>query len=247
MRDGNARNREKFELSLDGRQIASVVVGALVIVGVVFVLGLNVGRQVATRRAASERAGDLDALDRAPAPGPAMDGASLTFHDQLVKQKPPPQPSVTAVAVPTSTGIGSTEAVHAEHSEAATAAERSRGTTPTLTSTSTAISSAAGSPAAVHPERSAAAGGAESRDAAGGAESRGFTIQIGATQQRSEADRIAARYRSLRPRVEAAEVQGKGRWYRVRVGSFDTRDAADRYRRDVSRETGVTGFVTASR
>ena len=74
-----------------------------------------------------------------------------------------------------------------------------------------------------------------------------FTIQIGATQERAEADRIAARYRSLRPRVEAADVQGKGRWYRVRVGSFDTREAAERYRRDVSRETGVAGYVTASR
>jgi DedD protein len=232
MRDENARIREKFELSLDGRQVASVVVGALVIVGVVFVLGLNVGRQVATRQAGSARAGDLDALDRAPTAAPAVDGASLTFHDQLVKQKPAPQPSVTAaVAAP----IPSSPA-------------------------------AAGSSAADHPERSAAAGGAESRDAAGGAESRDaastaersrgtkpsaspgdFTIQIGATQQRSEADRISVRYRSLNPRVETADVQGKGRWYRVRVGSFATREAAERYRHDVSRETGVTGYVTASR
>jgi DedD protein len=230
MRDENARIREKFELSLDGRQVASVVVGALVIVGVVFVLGLNVGRQVATRQAGSARAGDLDALDRAPTPAPAVDGASLTFHDQLVKQKPAPQPSVTAaVAAP----IPSSPVT-------------------------------AGSSAADHPERSAA--GAESRDASGGAESRDaastaersrgtkpsaspgdFTIQIGATQQRSEADRISVRYRSLNPRVETADVQGKGRWYRVRVGSFATRDAAERYRHDVSRETGVTGYVTASR
>jgi DedD protein len=223
MRDENARIREKFELSLDGRQVASVVVGALVIVGVVFVLGLNVGRQVATRQAGSARAGDLDALDRAPTAAPAVDGASLTFHDQLVKQKPAPQPSVTAaVAAP----IASSPVT-------------------------------AGSAAAAHPERSAVAGGAESRDAASTAErSRGtkpsassgdFTIQIGATQQRSEADRISVRYRSLNPRVETADVQGKGRWYRVRVGSFATREAAERYRHDVSRETGVTGYVTASR
>ena len=99
MRDENARVREKFELSLDGRQIASIVVGALVILGVVFVLGLNVGRQVATRQASAARAGDLEALDRGPtAAVPPMDGASLTFHDRLVKQKPPTQPPVTAVA-----------------------------------------------------------------------------------------------------------------------------------------------------
>jgi len=237
MRDENARIREKFELSLDGRQVASVVVGALVIVGVVFVLGLNVGRQVATRQAGSARAGDLDALDRAPTAAPAVDGASLTFHDQLVKQKPAPQPSVTAVAVstPTSTGIGSTEAVHPERSEAASAAERSRGTTPTSTPTATST-----------PTPTSTATAAPSTKASS-SPSGAFTIQIGATQQRSEADRISVRYRSLNPRVETADVQGKGRWYRVRVGSFATREAAERYRHDVSRETGVTGYVTASR
>jgi cell division septation protein DedD len=44
-----------------------------------------------------------------------------------------------------------------------------------------------------------------------------------------------------------ADVQGKGRFWRVRVGAFDSREAADRYREDVQRETGAKGFVTPSR
>jgi hypothetical protein len=44
------RGKDKVELSLDGRQIASIVVGALVLLGVVFVLGLNIGRQLTSRQ-----------------------------------------------------------------------------------------------------------------------------------------------------------------------------------------------------
>jgi DedD protein len=220
MRDDNSRVREKFDLSLDGRQIASIVVGALVILGVVFVLGLNVGRQIATRQADAARAGDLDALDRAPsADAPAVDGASLTFHDSLVKEKAPPMP---AVVIPSRTAP-----------PPATPAA-----TPAALPAQSAAPIAAAAPVKATPEPAE-----RPATATAGA----FTIQIGASQQRAEADRIAARHRSLRPRVEAAEVDGKGRWYRVRVGSFDTREAAERYRRDVARETGVAGYVTASR
>jgi cell division septation protein DedD len=42
-------------------------------------------------------------------------------------------------------------------------------------------------------------------------------------------------------------VAGKGRVFRVRVGSFESRDAAQRYLSDVARETGARGWVTASR
>jgi DedD protein len=238
MRDENARVREKFELSLDGRQIASIVVGALVILGVVFVLGLNVGRQIATRQVDAARAGDLEALDRPPStPSPGVDDASLTFHDRLVKQKPAATPPVTAAAVSTPAAPPPS-------------APQSAPTTPPpavvqAASTPPAAAPAPAAPATKPPEEKAEvqARAAKPPPAGTGA----FTIQIGATQQRPEADRIAARYRSLRPRVEAADVQGKGRWYRVRVGSFETREAAERYRKDVARETGVPGFVTASR
>jgi cell division septation protein DedD len=42
-------------------------------------------------------------------------------------------------------------------------------------------------------------------------------------------------------------IPGKGRFYRVRVGSFETKDAAQRYLRDVGRETGAKGIVAPTR
>lgn len=105
----NVKVKERIELSLDGRQIASIVVGALVLLGVIFVLGLNLGRQLATRQLEATRGDALAALDRPPPmpAGPISDDA-LTFHDRLTKDRqPPPEdpPARTAPpAAPPATG-----------------------------------------------------------------------------------------------------------------------------------------------
>jgi cell division protein FtsN len=73
-----------------------------------------------------------------------------------------------------------------------------------------------------------------------------FVIQIGASSNRSDADRIAKRFASRGARVVAADVDGK-RWYRVRLATYGTRSEAERALSRLSRETGVRGFVTAAR
>ncbi len=57
-----------------------------------------------------------------------------------------------------------------------------------------------------------------------------FSIQVAAVQNAQSAEQLAARlrkkgYRAYRLR---SEVTGKGVWYRVRVGAFEDRSAADR-------------------
>jgi DedD protein len=210
MRDPNSRvrAREKFQLSLDGRQVASVVVGALVVLAVVFLLGLNVGKQLALRQLAGTRAGDLDALDRAPA-APPDKAEPLTFHDRLTKESPaPPPPPAAAPRV---------EAPAAPAPAAPAAPEPAPAPAPPK--------AAAASPAPLKP----------------------WTVQLAAAEDRGEAERLAARFVALNPRVEEAVIPGKGRFFRVRVGSFETKEAAQRYLRDVARETGAKGIVTQSR
>jgi septal ring-binding cell division protein DamX len=94
----NVKQRDKVELSLDGRQIASIVVGALVLVGVVFVLGLNVGRQLAVKQLEGSRGDALAALDQPP-PSPAIPSEGLTFHDRLTKDRVPPVEAAPAPVV----------------------------------------------------------------------------------------------------------------------------------------------------
>jgi cell division protein FtsN len=68
---------------------------------------------------------------------------------------------------------------------------------------------------------------------------------VGSTQDRFEAERIAARFRARGARVVASEIPGKGRWYRVKVGGYETREAADQALRELER-AGSKGFVTSA-
>jgi cell division septation protein DedD len=70
-----------------------------------------------------------------------------------------------------------------------------------------------------------------------------WTVQLGAAQTRAEAEALADGVRGLGPRIEEADVPGKGHWFRVRAGRFATRAAADKYRNDVQRETGIAAVV----
>jgi cell division septation protein DedD len=76
-----------------------------------------------------------------------------------------------------------------------------------------------------------------------------FTVQIGASQEKDDAVRLASRASGagLRAYVAEARVPGKGLWYRVRVGAFPDRVSAERYRRDVERELKIAAAVMPSR
>jgi DedD protein len=247
MRDGNVRVREKFELSLDGRQIASIVVGALVILAVVFVLGLNVGRQTAARQAVAPPGGDLAALDQVPAPDAQ---AKITFYDQLPKNRPPAPPPLqkappaTPVAAPAAAEAAASSPPATSAAAAVAAAAPAGGPTVTASVAEPADAPAAPSAPSARPPPPGRAPSPASRSGASGGS---FTVQLAATATRGDAERLAAKYASLGARVEPADVPGKGRLYRVRAGRFPDRASAERYLKDAVRETGAKGFVTESR
>lgn len=71
----------------------------------------------------------------------------------------------------------------------------------------------------------------------------GWTVQLGASQRREEAEALARKIQGLGPRIEEADVPGKGHFFRVRAGRFDSKAAAEKYRSDVVRETGIAGVI----
>jgi DedD protein len=246
MRD-NTRLGEKFEVALDGRQIASVVVGALVLLGVVFVLGYNVGRQVGGRSERVPAAGTLAALDEAGQ-------ERTTFWDQLPKNRParppsgpapgappeaqarpPPEPAA-ATTSPTPSPAEAQPAppapAEAAPPAAALAAASSGAGTPVT-------ASAIGEPPPARPQSAAQPVAARRAERPGT-----FTVQVGATQSRADADRLAGRFAGRGARVAEGEAAGIGKVWRVRVGSFADRAAATRLAEQLARETGVKGFVT---
>lgn len=216
MRDVNPRtSRERFDLSLDGRQIASVVVGAIVVLAVVFVLGLNVGKQLARREERLPPTGKeaLAALDTAPvAPAPAVRDEALTYHDRLMKERPvappaEPAPAPAPVATPPAPP-------------------------PPPEPTPAPTPPAAPPPVAAEPPAAPPA------PLAGD-----WCVQVGAANERAEAERIASKFERFKPRIEVAVLQGKT-WHRVRVGAFAEKADAERFLKDLARETGAKGFVT---
>lgn len=237
MVEDHERNRDRFDLSLDGRQIASVVVGALVILGVVFVLGLNVGRQLSAREQV-EGAGDtLAALDQPPVP-PAepMRAEEMTYDEEL--RRPSSAPIARAPAP-----APAPAAVPAEPEQAAAPTATPTPSERTTATVNAATNAAPAPPAASTPRPAVAA--SVSRPpvpAASGA----WTVQVGSAQDRAEAARLAKRFERWNARVETAELGSKGRWYRVRVGRHASREAAERFLRDLQRETGAKGYVTSA-
>jgi DedD protein len=217
----NVRVKDRVELSLDGRQIASVVVGALVLLGVVFVLGLNVGRQTAVKQLEASRGDALAALDLPPAPPPARDEAALTFHDKLTKDRPPVEEPPTAAPPPAGSPA---ETLAAAAAAAAPPAQEARAE-------------------ARPPARPARADPAAEAKAGKGA----FAIQVTSTPDRGEADKLAARLKDCSPRVEPADVPGKGRFYRVRVGSYGTKPEAEKALKGLSSRIGARALVVAAR
>ncbi|QSQ26533.1 SPOR domain-containing protein [Pyxidicoccus parkwayensis] len=322
MRDAH-RMKEKFDVSLDNRQIVSLLIAGIVVMGAVFVLGVVVGKKLAGNAQTASAPDLLSALD---ANAQALQDvqkrdAQLTFQDELTKKaasepvaiaaapKPTPKPAaakpaevapkptaerpklaptpdpdtgelppeepepekVVAAEPPSAPAEkpaaeaqkpepAKTEVAKAEPSKPEPAkAEPSK---PAPTKTEVAKAEVKAVPvsgkveAAAVPTRTtnkeggglkeAIARAAQPPDQAvkGGA----FTLQLSAFQDRQEADRFAARLRDrgYAPYILAAEVPGKGTWYRVRMGSFATRDAASRYLADFKRETSLDAFVAGT-
>ncbi len=92
MRDTN-RLKEKYEVSLDNRQIVTLTVASLIVLGGVFVLGVVVGKKMTAEQVtATAPAPDiLTALDQKNAAletARTPDAASLTFQDELTRKAP---------------------------------------------------------------------------------------------------------------------------------------------------------------
>jgi DedD protein len=228
---GNRPARERFDFSLDSKQVASVILGSLGALGLAFFLGHAIGQRVADRPAPPARAAavapqadPLAVLDRAPRAGGGEAPAQFSFHETLTSAKPPQD------KLPPGPKLPSPPAAESKPAEPKVAPQAAAALAPS--GPAPVEAKAAAAPAAPPaPPRPATSG----RGA--------WVVQVGSTQDRIEAERIAARFATRGARVVAADVPGKGRWYRVRLGSFETRESADSYLRDLERGTGAKGFV----
>ncbi|GMU05313.1 SPOR domain-containing protein [Corallococcus caeni] len=306
MRDAH-RMKEKFDVSLDNRQIVSLLIAGIVVMGAVFVLGVVVGKKLSGDAQTAAAPDLLSALDaNAQVLNDARQEPPLTFPDELTRKTAseslPPLPKVAAKPEAPKAAAAKPEVkpepkpaeapkVAAKPAAPAPTPDPDTGELPAMDAAEEdAIAN--GKPlakpeakpepkpaeapkvAAVKPEpvkgkveetpvatRTAARDGGmkeaiaraqalpaepprPSEAVKGGA----FTLQLSAFQSRQDADRFAARLRDkgYAPYILSAEVPGKGTWYRVRMGSFASKEAAGRYLTDFKRETQLDAYVAGT-
>jgi DedD protein len=213
--------REKIQVSLEGRQVAALAFGALVLLCSVFALGLAVGRKLSQE---APRPADLTALDvqaEPPAvkPQPAKPPDPKPAEPKLAEAAPKaaePKPVVDAALADTH---GEPTVIPPPPREALVVPPAPR-------------PQPAGGISLTPPPKDLGA----------------YTVQIGASPDKAQAQQLEnkARAAGLKPYVVEANLGAKGTWYRVRVGSFPDKDKASRYRSDVERELRSTAIVMAS-
>jgi DedD protein len=268
MRDAH-RMKEKFDLSLDNRQIVSLLIASIVVMGAVFVLGVVVGKKLAGNAQTATAQDLLSAIDaKAEALEQVQQEPALTFPDELTRRTPsepalpsqPPAPAAKAVAPKAPAAAEPAPQAPAEQprepeeapvqrlAEAPAPApvreEAPRGKVAEAPVTARTAAPDGGLKSAIaRAQQQAPAASRPAGVSAGGT----FTLQLSAYQARAEAERFAARLRDrgYAPYIVAAQVPGKGTWHRVRMGSFASKEAAARYLADFKRETQLAAFVTS--
>ncbi|MFL5423637.1 MAG: SPOR domain-containing protein [Myxococcales bacterium] len=271
MRDEH-RFHEKIELSLEKRHVAGIGIAVSLFLAVAFSLGVLVGKGLASRAAVPGAVDDLAALDAQQAPGqgrpspPAVRGevtrpgtgnaapraADPVRVADLALAAPAPAARSEATVPDEATRPGTGTGTAAQATRPGTGTGTAAQTTRPGTGTGSAVRSIPQPPDAttVPPGRRTAEVASPQTAVlpAPPANLGKYTVQIGATQDRAEAHQMVIRVSKagLRPYVMEAKLPGRGLWYRVRVGAFADRAAADQYRRDVERELRTAAVVMPS-
>lgn len=248
--------KDKIEVSLDGRQIFYLFFGGAVIATLVFVLGVMVGRQVESRSVAqtgSPATDPLAALDRLEGGDELAFPAALRGDEVILgsvdathsgRKKLAKEPLATGgpgeVAPPTFEEAKAAAKAAAKEEKAAAeqaeAAEKANTDEPEDARKKAKEEKAA--------KKAAAAVKAESE--APKAKRRRFTLQVGSFQDKEEADTF---FRGLTggpydPYMVEADVPGKGKYYRVRVGGYASFDEAVEAKTAFEASQHVIAYVT---
>lgn len=251
------------EIQLNGKQLVFLFMAASVVAGVIFLLGVFVGRGVRVERGATAQA---TALSEAPVPdvvripsapiesapaaadptaaAPPAGVDDLSYFDRLDKGS---KSRVGVAEKPTETRpVEKSTAAASPSPEKPSATAR----VPVETSAAARVSpdasavTPAPTPATVPAAAQAVVESGSRVPSASGAPGDGYAVQVAALNVRSEADAVAKR---LTSKGYAAYVQvpsSGGAVFRVRVGTFRNRRDAETVAARLQKEERITPWVT---
>jgi cell division septation protein DedD len=276
--------KDKIEVSLDGRQIFYLFFGGAAIVGLVFVLGVMVGRRVEARghldRAETQTASDpLAALDRLERSDNLSFHGTLTGSEpatdvekaigELDKRRAAGKPEKKPEAKPETKPEAKPEAkadkveVKADKPEAKADKPEAKADKPEADKPKAEKRDGDKRDGDKKPKKhddkaekldksdkpvtrpDAHADAKPDGDARTGEAKTKFTLQLSSFQDKAEAEAFLSSMKSagFQPYLTEADVSGKGTFYRVRLGSYRSADAANDAKAEFEKSSRKTAQV----
>lgn len=223
---GNRRTQDTVEISLERGQVTTLVVGSVLGLGAAFLLGVGFGRRASAEPApavATPNAAATVVAEAKPAAPETVEPPPLTFHDALTGRK-----IEARVETPAPTKVA--EAKPAPKPEAAPAKAEPA------------------APAKKAPEKKVAeAAPAPAKAAETAPDTSGYSVQVASSRDRDDTERLAKKLEAAGypARVVPADIPGKGRWYRVRVGDYGSRQDAAMKQAEIKLALNLAGIVVS--
>jgi DedD protein len=234
------RWRDRVEVSLDNKQVFFLFFGCAVVACLIFVLGVKVGKWLEARardQAAPTKSDPLAALEQGadepdePAPKPVIKPVEKKAPPPIAEapKVEPAKPIAETPKPPKSEPKPEPPRVEPKPEPAKPVAEMPR------PSTETPKPPAEAPKPAVSAEKLAAA-----------SKPGHYTLQLSAFQDRAEAEDFAKKLGPIgyKPNIVAADIPGRGVWYRVRVGDFASQKAALDAKSELERKLHIIAYVT---
>jgi DedD protein len=249
--------KDKIEVSLDGRQVFYLFFGGAVIASLVFVLGVMVGKRVEARAHVAPTATTSAALDPLAALdqlGREEQGEQLAFPAALSGDP-------EAAAAP----LGTVDQAIAAESQGADSkggdskkADGKKAAKPAPAAAKPTPAPAKPTPApAAEPNPAPAVGAAPAKVTAdpvpspdegdsGAKKHSRYTLQLSSFQDRGEAQSFFDQLKAsgYQPYIVEADVPGRGTWYRVRLGDYDTYGDALAAKKKFEDKQQIIAYVT---
>jgi DedD protein len=229
------RFKDKIEVSLDSRQIFFLFFGGAVVACLVFVLGVMVGKRLEARdRLAGqpETSAAIDPLAALDELAVEEDDGDLAFPLALAGDARG-RPLGAADTAPAVVPVAPKDPPRAEKPARPAEKPPEPATKPAEPAAKVA---AAAPPPAEKPAPKEAAAPSSPR----------FTLQLSSFQEKAEADAFVARMKAAgyAPYVIQGEVEGRGIFFRVRLGRYATYDDAIEAKKEFERKQQIIAYVT---
>ena len=245
---GDPRSNERIVLALEQRQLFFVLMGVLVLASGILMVGYVLGRRFAGTEPKTPR----EALAEAEAETQGEEGVAVHFRKELAEPSDPlDRPPVAPVGEPAA-AMAEAKAEKKAEKEPQPKKDEPAAKAPPAEAPKPKEPEPPKDPVrervqVVSAEAARALRNLEVSGRKAGARRRmRFTLQVSAFQDRAEALELMARLRKRghNPYLTSSVVEGRGRWYRVRVGKFSDRAAAEEYKRRFEASEKTSTFIT---